>query len=130
MKAWQLLVGASLACFAYVAYDATHRQSVDAVVAKAPAIPPAATVRTTLLFPEWTNSASAFERVAATNLWAVCSNGQWRVKWGAALQPVWGGDPVYPSIKEAREPFALNISWHVNRALYDALSPAIKLEVR
>lgn len=74
---------------------------------------------------EWTNSASAFERDMATNLWVVYERGEWRVRTrkndGTAI-PLWESDRGYDSPQDAAKTFAVNIDWHVLRAICDAFA--------
>ena len=80
---------------------------------------------TVVLFPEWTNSASAFERVMCTNLYAVHSNGTWRVRQRSgdgSLTGFWKADTESRTVGEARKDFGMNIPWLVNKAIYDAFA--------
>lgn len=77
-----------------------------------------------LLFPEWKDSSSAFERLVYTNYVVVYSNGLWYTKekqTNGTLSVFWEGDEGESDIGEAKMNFGLNIKWAVYRALYDSL---------
>ncbi|MFA5130656.1 MAG: hypothetical protein WC477_07160 [Patescibacteria group bacterium] len=78
-----------------------------------------------LMFPEWMNSASAFERVVYSNYFAVYKDGKWFTRERQAdgtLAVFWKSDSAYENIQDAKTTFGMNIQWNVSKGLYDAFS--------
>ena len=80
---------------------------------------------TVLLFPEWEQSTSAFERKVYTNYFAVYRDGYWytREREGdGSLSVFWKNDLPHRKIVDAKSDFGLNIQWNVYKGIYDAMS--------
>ena len=73
---------------------------------------------------EWTNSSSAFERSLSECMFLLYTNDGWHVRAedDGKMIPFWAGDPSYKDSSDAMDVFGLNISFGVQRALYDALT--------
>ena len=76
-----------------------------------------------LIRPEWTNSASAFERLMSTNLYVVTESNRYviRCKLDGQLQPLWENDLGRDSIEDLNLMLAVNVDFAVCRLLYDAM---------
>jgi len=80
---------------------------------------------TVLLFPEWSNSPSAFERLIHTNYYAVYDSGRWYVREkqpDGTLAQFWDDDVAEKTVEKHKPRFGLNIKWQIYKAMYDALS--------
>lgn len=86
---------------------------------------------TVLLFPEWKDSQSAFERTVYINYYAFYSNHNWYVREKRAdgtLTQFWEDDTPSKSIDDCKSAFGLNIQWNIYKGMYDVLTAPEKKE--
>lgn len=78
-----------------------------------------------LMFPEWKESKSAFERDYSTNLFAIYQDGKWYAHCyttNRVLTPYWTDNEGYDSVDDTKDAFGLSIDHQISKALYDAFS--------
>jgi hypothetical protein len=112
-----------IACMAIITSSSCRRtETISGELVKTSSITNGTEV---LLFPEWTNSPSAFERFHSTNLYAVYYDGKWTTKYrieDGTLKQFWTAEMKHDDIQGARQTFGMNIDWNIKKGIHDAFS--------